>query len=116
MILKSFEEKKINLVNQKIHLLYGENQGQINDFLRKVFRKNFENEIFTYDEVEVIKNENLVYEKLQTKSFFDEKKLIIINRSTDKIKNLIENIILKNFDDVNIVLTSSILEKKSKLR
>ena len=116
MILKSFEEKKINLVNQKIHLLYGENQGQINDFLKKVFRKNFENEIFTYDEVEVIKNENLVYEKLQTKSFFDEKKLIIINRSTDKIKNLIENIILKNFDDVNIVLTSSILEKKSKLR
>ena len=104
MILKSFEEKKINLINQKIHLLYGENQGQINDFLKNVFKKNFKNEIFTYDEVEVIKNENLVYEKLQTKSFFDEKKLIIINRSTDKIKNLIEDIILKNFEDVNIVL------------
>ena len=116
MILKSFEEKKINLINQKIHLLYGENQGQINDFLKNVFKKNFKNEIFTYDEVEVIKNENLVYEKLQTKSFFDEKKLIIINRSTDKIKNLIEDIILKNFDDVNIVLISNILEKKSKLR
>jgi DNA polymerase-3 subunit delta len=116
MILKSFEEKKINLINQKIHLLYGENQGQINDFLKNVFKKNFKDEIFTYDEVEVIKNENLVYEKLQTKSFFDEKKLIIINRSTDKIKNLIEDIILKNFDDVNIVLISNILEKKSKLR
>ena len=116
MILKSFEEKKINLINQKIHLLYGENQGQINDFLKNIFKKNFKNEIFTYDEVEVIKNENLVYEKLQTKSFFDEKKLIIINRSTDKIKNLIEDIILKNFDDVNIVLISNILEKKSKLR
>ena len=116
MILKSFEERKIDLTNQKIHLLYGENQGQINDFLKDVFKKNFKDEIFTYDEVEVIKNEDLVYEKLQTKSFFDEKKLIIINRSTDKIKNLIEDIILKNFDDVNIVLTSSILEKKSKLR
>ena len=116
MILKSFEEKKINLINQKIHLLYGENQGQINDFLKNVFKKNFKDEIFTYDEVEVIKNENLVYEKLQTKSFFDEKKLIIINRSTDKIKNLIEDIILKNFEDVNIVLISNILEKKSKLR
>ena len=116
MILKSFEEKKINLINQKIHLLYGENQGQINDFLKNIFKKNFKDEIFTYDEVEVIKNENLVYEKLQTKSFFDEKKLIIINRSTDKIKNLIEDIILKNFDDVNIVLISNILEKKSKLR
>ena len=116
MILKSFEEKKINLINQKIHLLYGENQGQINDFLKNVFKKNFKDEIFTYDEVEVIKNEDLVYEKLQTKSFFDEKKLIIINRSTDKIKNLIEDIILKNFEDVNIVLISNILEKKSKLR
>ena len=116
MILKSFEEKKIDLANQKIHLLYGENRGQINDFIKNIFRKNFKDEVFIYDEVDVIKNENLVYEKLQTKSFFDEKKLIIINRSTDKIKNLIENIILKNFDDVNIVLTSSILEKKSKLR
>ena len=116
MILKSFEEKKINLINQKIHLLYGENEGQIKDFLKNVFKINFKDQIFTYDEVEVIKNENLVYEKLQTKSFFDEKKLIIINRSTDKIKNLIEDIILKNFDDVNIVLISNILEKKSKLR
>ena len=116
MILKSFEERKIDLTNQKIHLLYGENQGQINDFLKDVFKKNFKDEIFTYDEVEVIKNEDLVYEKLQTKSFFDEKKLVIINRSTDKIKNLIEDVILKNFDDVNIVLISSILEKKSKLR
>ena len=116
MILKSFEERKINLNNQKIHLLYGENQGQINDFIKNVFKKKFKDEVFIYDEVEVIKNENLVYEKLQTKSFFDEKKLIIINRSTDKIKNLIEDIILKNFDDVNIVLISNILEKKSKLR
>ena len=116
MILKSFEERKINLTNQKIHLLYGENQGQINDFIKNIFKKNFKDQIFTYDEVEIIKNENLVYEKLQTKSFFDEKKLIIINRSTDKIKNLIEDIILKNLDDVNIVLTSNILEKKSKLR
>ena len=116
MILKSFEERKINLTNQKIHLLYGENQGQINDFIKNIFNRNFKDEIFRYDEVEIIKNENLVYEKLQTKSFFDEKKLIIINRSTDKIKNLIEDIILKNLDDVNIVLTSNILEKKSKLR
>jgi len=116
MILKSFEEKKIDLTNQKIHLLYGENQGQINDFIKNVFRKNFKDEVYVYDELEVIKNENLIYEKLQTKSFFDEKKLIIINRSTDKIKNFIEEIILEKFDDINIVLTSSILEKKSKLR
>ena len=116
MILKSFEERKINLTKQKIYLLYGENQGQINDFLKNVFKKNFKDDVFVYDEVEVIKNKNLIYEKIQTKSFFEEKKLIIINRSSDKIRNLIEEIIVKNFDDTNIVLISNILEKKSKLR
>ncbi len=116
MILKYFEEKKIDLNNQKVHLLYGENQGQINDFIKNVFKKNFKDDVFIYDEVEVIKNKNLIYEKIQTKSFFEEKKLIIINRSSDKIRNLIEEIIVKNFDDTNIVLISNILEKKSKLR
>ncbi len=116
MILKSFEERKINLTKQKIYLLYGENQGQINDFLKNVFKKNFKDDVFVYDEVEVIKNKNLIYEKIQTKSFFEEKKLIIINRSSDKIRNLIEEMLVKNFDDINIVLISNILEKKSKLR
>ena len=116
MILKSFEERKINLTKQKIYLLYGENQGQINDFLKNVFKKNFKDDVFVYDEVEVIKNKNLIYEKIQTKSFFEEKKLIIINRSSDKIRNLIEEMLVKNFDDTNIVLISNILEKKSKLR
>ena len=75
MILKSFEERKIDLNNQKVHLLYGENQGQINDFIKNVFKKKFKDEVFIYDEVEVIKNENLVYEKLQTKSFFSIRKI-----------------------------------------
>ena len=43
-------------------------------------------------------------------------KLIIISRSTDKIKDIIENIIEKKISDITIVLNSSILDKKSKLR
>ena len=39
MIIKSFEENKVNLKNQKIHLLYGENQGQIQDFIDQIFKK-----------------------------------------------------------------------------
>ena len=33
MIVKSYEERKIGITKQKIHLLYGENQGQIKDFI-----------------------------------------------------------------------------------
>ena len=116
MIIKSFEEKKINLTTQKIHLLYGDNQGHINDLIDKAFKKKFDQNIYQYEETEIIKNEDLLFEKLQNKSFFDNKKLIIINRTSDKIRNLIEKVLEKNFEDINIVLTSNILEKKSKLR
>ena len=116
MIIKSFEEKKINIDQQKIHLLYGENQGQISEFVEKNFKKKFQESTFYYDEIEIIKNEELIFDKLQNKSFFDDKKLIIVNRVTDKLKNLIEQIVSKNITDLNIVLISSILEKKSKLR
>ena len=116
MIIKSFEEKKIDLINQKMHLLYGENQGQITDLIDSVFKKKFNNNIYQYDEGEILNNEEILFNEIQNKSFFDENKLIIINRSSDKIKNLIEQIVEKNLEDINIILISGILEKKSKLR
>ena len=54
--------------------------------------------------------------KVFQKSFFENEKLIIINRSTDKILKTIEEIIDKNLKDLSILLKSGILEKKSKLR
>jgi len=116
MIIKSFEEKKINLDSQKIHLLYGENQGHINDFIDQFFKKKFQDSTYHYEESEIISNESIIFNQLQTKSFFDDNKLIIIRRVTDKIAQIIEKIIDKDVSDVNFVLTSNILEKKSKLR
>ena len=116
MIIKSFEEKKIDLINQKMHLLYGENQGQITDLIDSSFKKKFNNNIYQYDEGEILNNEEILFNEIQNKSFFDENKLIIINRSSDKIKHLIEQIVEKNLKDINIILISGILEKKSKLR
>ena len=51
-----------------------------------------------------------------SKSFFDDKKLIIVSRVTDKIFNIIEEIINKNIKDISIILKASSLEKKSKIR
>ena len=90
MIIKSFEEKKINLSNQKIHLLYGENQGQINDFINSIFKINFQETTYHYEENEILANESIIFDQLLTKSFFDNNKLIIIRRVTDKITQIIE--------------------------
>ncbi|MDB9937185.1 DNA polymerase III subunit delta, partial [Candidatus Pelagibacter sp.] len=51
-----------------------------------------------------------------TKSFFDNEKLIIINRATDKIKEVLEDLIEKTPQDVQFILNSKNLEKKSILR
>jgi len=51
-----------------------------------------------------------------TKSFFDNEKLIIVNRATEKIKETIEDLMEKNLEDVKIILNSKSLEKKSTLR
>ena len=48
--------------------------------------------------------------------FSKKKKLIIIVRVTDKIKDIIEEIIEKKIEDIVIVLNANILEKKSKIR
>ena len=45
-----------------------------------------------------------------------QKKLIIILRSSDKIVNIIEEVLEKITEDTKIILLANILEKKSKLR
>ena len=51
-----------------------------------------------------------------TKSFFDNEKLIIINRATDKIKTVMEELMKKKPEDIQFILNSKNLEKKSTLR
>ena len=56
------------------------------------------------------------FNSILTKSFFDNEKLVIINRTTDKIRETIESLIEKNPEDIKIILNSKNLEKKSTLR
>ena len=116
MILKSFELNKINLKTQKFFLLYGENEG----FKLQAIKKEFENKFLgvtqTYEEKEILNNENAFFDSINSKSFFEKEKLIIINRCTDKLKDTIEEIVEKKIIDIKIILNAGILEKKSKLR
>ena len=116
MILKSFEIEKTNLNNKKFFLFYGENQGYKKQIIEDKFKKNFSENTFVYEESEVFNNQDIFFTNVMSKSFFDNKKLIIINRATDKIKNILEEIIEKDIEDITIVLNANILEKKSKLR
>ena len=116
MIIKSFELNKINVKSSNFYLFYGENEGYKNDAIEKIFNINISKNIYRYEEKEILDNFESFFESIQSKSFFEKEKLIIISRVSDKIKNIIEEIIEKNIEDIKIVLNSGILEKKSKLR
>ena len=115
MIIKSFELNKI--VNKdRFFLFYGENQGHKNQIIQEKFKKNYLECTYLYEEVEILNNKEIFFNNILSKSFFDEKKLIIINRSTDKIKDIIEEIIEKEVNDLIIILNSGTLDKKSKIK
>ena len=116
MILKSYELNKIDLKNKNFFLLYGENHGHKNEVIKTKFKKFFSENIFNYEEAEVINNKEDFFNNILSKSFFENEKLIIISRVSDKIKEIMEEIIDKKIEDLTIVLNSSILDKKSKLR
>jgi len=113
MIIKSFEINKINLDLNNLFLLYGKNNGFKNEFTKNIIKKK--NNIFNYEEKDILDNKDNFIEDLLTKSLFDDQKIIIIKRSTDKILNIIENIFSKKIKDI-IILNADNLEKKSKLR
>ena len=116
MIIKSFEISKINFNKNNFYLLYGENEGYKNEVIKKHFEKIYPNSIYRHDENQILDDKDKFLNGLLSKSFFDIKKLIIISRASDKIVDLIEEIISKNIKDITIILSAKILEKKSKLR
>jgi DNA polymerase III subunit delta len=116
MIIKSFELNKIKLNDYNFYLFYGENEGLKEETIKNLFEKNYLNKIHRYEEKEILDNINNFFNSILTKSFFDDEKLIIINRTTDKIKELVEELIEKNPENIKIILNSKNLEKKSTLR
>ena len=110
MIIKSFEIK--NKRNSNYFLFYGENQGYKNQVIEEEFKKKYPESIYHYEENEILNNKERFFTNLLSKSFFENEKLILINRATDKIKEIVEEVIEKNIDGVVLVLNSNSLEKK----
>ncbi len=114
MILKNYEIEKINLEFTKFILCYGQNEGYKNQSIKILTKKH--NEISVYDEKEVLDNTENFLESLYSKSLFQERKTVIIKRASDKILKIIDELKNKDLSDLNIIINSGILEKKSKLR
>ena len=116
MILKYFELNQKTISNRKYFLLYGSNKGLIEETVNNQLKSILPKNIHNYDETEVLKNSNDFKESIFNKSFFEKEKLIIIQRVSDKLLSIIEEIIEKKTDDISFILISEILEKKSKIR
>ena len=116
MIFKAFEINKININKFNIYLFYGENEGFKIETIKEKFEKNYLNKIYRYDEKEILDKKNEFFNSVLSKSFFENEKLIIVSRASDKLKDIIEEIHIKNIQDIKIILSANILEKKSKLR
>tara|TARA_Y100000590_G_scaffold283425_1_gene318837 strand:- start:772 stop:1767 length:996 start_codon:yes stop_codon:yes gene_type:complete len=116
MIIKTFELQKLSTIKINIFLLYGDNEGLKNQIIKDYFIDNCKDKIERFEEIEILNNFESFLSSLMNKSFFEDKKLIIVSRTSEKIIKLVEEILSKNLNDIKLILNSSSLEKKSKLR
>ena len=115
MIVKSYELLKIKN-NLNFFLFYGANEGLKNQHIKQLLEKNNNSNVIKYDEKEILENEDIFFESILSNSLFENEKSIVINRGTDKINEIVINLIERNIDGITIIINANVLEKKSKLR
>jgi DNA polymerase-3 subunit delta len=116
MQIKLHEIKNLKIGSIDFFLLYGANSGLIEETINKIFKPKFSKNIINFEESEILNKIETFKEMLFNKSFFEDNKLIIIKRASDKILDLIKEVVERNPDDIKFIITCGILEKKSKLR
>ena len=114
MIIKSFELNKIKINTANLILFYGKNEGEKNQYLKSLKKQN--KEIYNYEEREILENSDNFFNKVLTKSLFENERVVIIKRASEKLLKIIENLTLNQLEDTIIILNADILDKKSKLR
>ena len=116
MIIKSYSlQNKIFKIGNII-LFYGKNEGLKKEEISKIINSNKDCSVTNYDEKEILDNNQNFFNNILSQSLFDKNKIIIINRTSDKILKILEGIITADIEDVLIIINSDTLEKKSKLR
>ena len=84
--------------------------------IESILNSGFTNNIYRYEESEVFNNYENFLNEIFNKSFFEDRKIIIISRVSEKIYSLIDEVRNKEIKDVKIIINSNSLDKRSKLR
>tara|TARA_B100001057_G_scaffold485498_1_gene565278 strand:- start:32 stop:1036 length:1005 start_codon:yes stop_codon:yes gene_type:complete len=116
MIKKVYEINNKIINNYKFYLFHGVNEGYKKEKINDLLSNTNKEDIYNYDEKEILKDANIFFEKLSSKSFFEDQKYIVISQSTNKIYDIVEEILSKSIDDIVIIINTEILDKRSKLR
>ena len=116
MINKSYQvEQNINLIKEKLVLIYGENLSLIDDLknIIKVSKNNLE--IISNFKDDILKNQEQFFKDILNLSLFEKNKIFFISNASDKILPLIQEV-EKKIDDQKIFVVADLLDKKSKIR
>ena len=116
MIIKINELGNFKIESINYYLFYGINIGLMDETINGLFKPIFAKNIIKYDEEELLNNVHSFKEMIFNKSFFDNEKFIIINRCSNKILNIIEELVDSHIEGLKIIFKAGVLEKKSKLR
>ena len=103
MILKPYQLSNLKEIKSKFFLLYGQNEGQKNDVVQQIIKTENKESVYRYEEDEILNNYNNFIAEISNKSFFDNKKIIIISRVTEKILALVEDLKEKKIEDIKII-------------
>ena len=103
MIVKHFNLNENSIVKNNLFLFYGDNEGLKNEIIKKILKNS---NYYTYDEKEILDNVNIFFENISSKSLFDENKIILIKRCTDKILKIVNNLSTQNISDLVIIFNS----------
>ena len=114
MILKSFEVSKKEISSIKLFLVYGENQGLKKEIIDTIKFKHSGKEI-KFEETQILTNKLPFFNEIKNRSLFDENKIYLIERCTEKISDIVFEVLNNKIDDL-IIINCANLEKKSKLR
>jgi len=115
MIYKSYlVEQNINIIKENLVLFYGENLGLKNHFKQLIRTSNKKSEFILFNQEEILKNQNLLFNELNNISLFGDEKIFFIDNTSDKIIDLVKEI--REGKDRKVYLFADLLEKKSKIR
>ncbi len=116
MIVKSYEVSKIDIYKYNFYLIYGRNEGLQKNIINECFLKNSKTQVILYEETEFISKSEVITEEMLSQSLFGSEKVIIVSRVSGKILDKIQEITNRNIGNTKVILKSSSLDKKSKLR